>query len=251
MQAGENNILIERDPDRLYYIAVIHTGTVSEELRKAINVATRRIKDEYSEDLKSWDGNIARFDGVEKLLQDILAITHAHIPEGVRFEMEGIKSIEPGKTFLFQSKDVTRTHNIFRGLVEEQGSGLLISRVHPQRLHPSIPQAGADCIWLSKTPTKRGVSPSNTTMILHEITTFVREHERTVVCMDGLEYLLVHNPLDEVVTFVSEMTDMVQVDDFIMMVHVDPDALDDASLARLARDMVPVSHQKLPNNNHR
>ena len=241
MQAGEHNILIERDPSKLFYIAVIHTGSVIEELRKAINYATRAIKEDYGNVLKKWDGNVAKFDGVERHLDQILAISHAAIPEGVRFEMEGITSIEPGKTYLFQGKDVTRTHNIFRGLVEDSDSGLLISRVHPQRLHPSVIEAGADCIWLSKTPTKRGVSPSNTTMILHEITTFVREHPRTVVCLDGLEYLLVHNPLDEVVSFVSELIDMVQVDDFIMMIHVDPYALDDATLAKLSRNMVPVT----------
>jgi len=245
MQAGENNILIERDPSRLFYIAVIHTGTVSEELRKAINDATRSIKEDFGKTLGKWDGNIAKFDGVQRYMDPILAISHVSIPEGVRFEMEGITSIEPGKTYMFQGKDATRTHNIFRGLVEDQGSGLLISRVHPQRLHPSVPAAGAECIWLSKTPTKRGVSPSNTTMILHEITTYVKdkEHPQTAVCLDGLEYLLVHNPLDEVVSFVSELTDMVQVDDFIMMIHVDPYALDDATLAKLSRNMVPVSER--------
>ncbi len=251
MQAGEHNILIERDPGKLFYIAVIHTGTVSEELRKAINSATRGIKENYGHVLKKWDGNIAKFDGVEKNLQEILVITHAHIPEGVRFEMEGITSIEPGKTFLFHGKDVTRTHNIFRDLVIEQGSGLLISRVHPQRLHPSVAEAGAECVWLSKTPTKRGVSPSNTTMILHEITTYVRDHKRTVVCLDGLEYLLVQNPLDEVVAFVEELQDMVQMDDFIMMVHVDPYALDEVTLAKLSRNMVPVSDQNGNNNGNR
>ncbi|MCK5251902.1 MAG: DUF835 domain-containing protein [Thermoplasmata archaeon] len=247
MQAGENSILIERDPSRLFYIAVIHTGTVSEELRKAINFATMSIKEDFAKTLAKWDGNIAKFDGVERYMEPILAISHASIPEGVRFEMEGITSIEPGKTYMFHGKDVTRTHNIFRGLVEDAGSGLLISRVHPQRLHPSIPEAGAECIWLSKTPTKRGVSPSNTTMILHEIVTYVKENKRTVVCLDGLEYLLVHNPLDEVVAFVSELTDMVQVDDFIMMIHVDPYALDDATLAKLSRNMVPVS-DRTPSN---
>ncbi|UCC92647.1 MAG: DUF835 domain-containing protein, partial [Thermoplasmata archaeon] len=241
MQAGENSILIERDPSKLFYIAVIHTGTVSEELRKAINYATRSIKEDFGDVLDKWDGNIAKFEGVETYLDQILSISHAAIPEGVRFEMEGITSIEPGKTYMFQGKDVTRTHNIFRGLVEDHGSGLLVSRVHPQRLHPSIPEAGAECIWLSKTPTKRGVSPSNTTMILHEITTFVKENPRSVACLDGLEYLLVHNPLDEVVAFVSELTDMAQVDDFTMMIHVDPYALDDATLAKLSRNMVPVA----------
>jgi hypothetical protein len=34
---------------------------------------------------------------------------------------------------------------------------------------------------------------------------------------------------------------MVQVDDFIMMVHVDPYALEDTTLARLSRNMVPVT----------
>ena len=96
-------------------------------------------------------------------------------------------------------------------------------------------------------PDKAGSEPLEHTMILHEIVTYVREYERTVVCLDGLEYLLVHNPLDEVVAFVSELTDMVQVDDFIMMIHVDPYALDDATLAKLSRNMVPVS-DRTPSN---
>jgi archaellum biogenesis ATPase FlaH len=84
-------------------------------------------------------------------------------------------------------------------------------------------------------------------MILHEITNHAKEHKRSVACLDGLEYLLVHNPLDEVVAFVSELTDMAQVDDFIMMIHVDPYALDDATLAKLSRNMVPVT-DRTPSN---
>ena len=244
MQAGDSNILIERDRKRNFYIAVIHTGSVSDELRRAVNKATRAVQERYGRTLERWDGNLAKFDGVEDLLQAILVITHAHIPEGVRFEMEGITSIEPGKTFLLQGKDVMRTHNIFRGLVEEHGSGLLISRVHPQRLHPGIAKAGAECVWLSKTPTKRGVSPSNTTMILSEISTYVRGHPGTVVCLDGLEYLTVHSPVEEVVKFLNELTDMAQVDGFIMMVHVDPTALDASTLSKLSRDMVRVSEAR-------
>ena len=244
MQAGEHNILIERDRKRNFYIAVIHTGSVSDELRIAVNLATRAVQDRYARVLARWNGDLAKFDGVDELLRDILKISSARIPEGVRFEMEGITSIEPGKTFLLQGQDVMRTHNIFRALVEEHGHGLLISRVHPERLHDSIAKAGAECIWLSKTPTKRGVSPSNTTMILSEIATYARDHPGTVVCLDGLEYLTVHSPVDEVVKFLNELTDMVQVDGFVMMVHVDPGALDQAMLARLSRDMVRVSESR-------
>ncbi len=244
MQAGEHNILIERDRKRNFYIAVIHTGSVSDELRVAVNLATRAVQERFARVLARWNGDLAKFDGVDELLKDILKISSARIPEGVRFEMEGITSIEPGKTFLLQGQDVTRTHNIFRALVEEHGHGLLISRVHPERLHDGIAKAGAECVWLSKTPTKRGVSPSNTTMILSEIATYAREHPRTVVCLDGLEYLTVHSPVDEVVKFLNELTDMVQVDNFVMMVHVDPGALDQATLARLSRDMVRVSESR-------
>jgi len=99
-------------------------------------------------------------------------------------------------------------------------------------------------VWLSKTPTKRGVSPSNTTMILHEISTYVRDHSGTVVCLDGLEYLTVHSPVEEVVKFLNELTDMAQVDGFIMMVHVDPTSLDVATLSKLSRDMVRVSEDR-------
>ena len=244
MQAGDHNILIERDRKRNFYIAVIHTGSVSDELRVAVNLATRSVQERYARVLARWNGDLAKFDGVDELLKDILKISSARIPEGVRFEMEGITSIEPGKTFLLQGQDVTRTHNIFRALVEEHGHGLLISRVHPERLHDGIARAGAECVWLSKTPTKRGVSPSNTTMILSEIATYARDHPGTVVCLDGLEYLTVHSPVDEVVKFLNELTDMVQVDGFVMMVHVDPGALDQAMLARLSRDMVRVSESR-------
>ncbi len=244
MQAGDHNILIERDRKRNFYIAVIHTGAVSDELRLSVNEATRAVQEAYGKQLERWDGNLKGFDGVEEHIRPILKITSARIPEGVRFEMEGITSIEPGKTFLLQGKDVTRTHNIFRGLVEAHGHGLLISRVHPERLHSGIAKAGAERVWLSKTPTKRGVSPSNTTMILSEIATYVRDHEQTVVCLDGLEYLTVHAPVDEVVRFLNELTDMAQVDNFIMMVHVDPTALDEPTLAKLARDMVRVSEAR-------
>jgi hypothetical protein len=241
MTAGENNILIERDRKRNFYIAVIHTGMVSDELRRAVNKSTRAIQDRFADVLEHWDGNIAKFDGAEEILNDILIISHAHIPEGVRFEMEGITSIEPGKSFLFQGKDVAKTHRIFKDLVVEHRSGMVISRVHPQRMDPGIAEAGAESVWLSRTPTKRGVSPSNTTVILHEITTYVRANKDTVVCLDGLEYLTVHNPIEEVQKFVNELTDMVQVENFILMVHVDPDALEESTMSKLSRDMVPVS----------
>jgi hypothetical protein len=64
------------------------------------------------------------------------------------------------------------------------------------------------------------------------------------VCLDGLEYLTVHSPVEEVVKFLNELTDMAQIDGFIMMVHVDPSALEASTLSKLSRDMVRVSEDR-------
>ena len=60
-------------------------------------------------------------------------------------------------------------------------------------------------------------------------------NKNSVVMLDGIEYLTLFNEFQKVQMFVEEVNDMIMTSGSILLMPVDPDALDTRSIARLSR----------------
>jgi archaellum biogenesis ATPase FlaH len=59
--------------------------------------------------------------------------------------------------------------------------------------------------------------------------------ENAVIMFDGIEYLTLFNDFQKVQMFVEEVNDMIMTSESILLMPVDPEALDGRSIARISR----------------
>ena len=71
LKLGDNKILIERSEN--IYLAVIFSGKSSTRLRKIVSRLMKKIENDYSNELKNWDGNVSEIEGISEIL-DVLII---------------------------------------------------------------------------------------------------------------------------------------------------------------------------------
>ena len=70
LEFGDRNIFIERAENA--FLAVVYRGRTTGPVERKAKRAISAIKERYGEALKDWDGNMARFEGINEILFEIL-----------------------------------------------------------------------------------------------------------------------------------------------------------------------------------
>ena len=84
---------------------------------------------------------------------------------------------------------------------------------------------------------RRGaINPTAIGILMGQIRTFIESQQKTVVVLDGLEYLITLNTYDRMLQFMHQLKDVVVTNDCILLVPVDPRTLGQRELALLERN---------------
>ncbi|MFQ6012818.1 MAG: DUF835 domain-containing protein [Thermoplasmata archaeon] len=129
------------------------------------------------------------------------------------------------------------SYRLFALLLQENRTGLLISRRHPSRVKKDEALSPARHIWLSHTPGEAFLSPTALAGLNRLIDGFLKEDGPSVVLLDGLEYLMLHNEFARTLLFVEYLNDLVGQYPAIVLLPVNPEALDVKELALLERNL--------------
>ncbi len=114
-------------------------------------------------------------------------------------------------------------------------ASICVSRTHPNFLREMVPGGRMEAIWLSERSGDNNISPDSLHKILHRIEVFLEGKRNAIIMFDGIEYISLFNEFHKVHMFVEEINDMVMSTGSILLMPVDPEALDKRSIARLSR----------------
>ncbi|MFQ5918997.1 MAG: DUF835 domain-containing protein, partial [Thermoplasmata archaeon] len=145
-----------------------------------------------------------------------------------RSAMEGLYLLEEPRPGL--------SYRLFARLLQEDRAGLVISRRHPARVKEEGALA-ARYVWLSHTPGEGMHNPTALAGLNRLIDGFLQENGRSVVLLDGLEYLMLHNEFARTLLFVEYLYDLVDQRDAIVLVPINPEAMDPRERALLERNL--------------
>ena len=115
--------------------------------------------------------------------------------------------------------------DVFCDIVTHGTLGLAISRVYPNKLREDFNLSTTPVVWLSYEPEKSAVSPVDLETLNSIVRQFTTNEEETLVLLDGLEYLVLHNSFDTVLKFVQSLIDLVVQSNSQLLVSVDPKSL--------------------------
>jgi Na+/proline symporter len=157
----------------------------------------------------------------------------------------GLNPIElrlaPGTTYVIEEDKPVKSLAAFSDLVDRGVEGLCISRYHPEKLMDRYGLSPKRVIWLTQSagidPQYRHVDPTNFPRLSGMISDFLSKAEEPLILLEGLGYLITQSNYESVLRFVQSQRDEVALKKGILIIHIDPLALDTKERHRLESEM--------------
>jgi len=143
--------------------------------------------------------------------------------------------IERGSIYLVKEKRPNISFAIFNEAVNHGAKGMLVVREHPNRLNQMHSFEAAKILWLTRRVGVDHIDPTELSLLSLEITKFVEGAPRSVVLIEGVEYMITQNDFESVLRLVNHLHDFVLARDSAVIVTIDPRVLSTRELALLER----------------
>jgi hypothetical protein len=151
---------------------------------------------------------------------------------------------KPGNVYLVEERRPKTTYDLFDQAVYSGYSGLVVTRDYPKKLLSDKELSSCKVLWLTNLVGEGRINPTAVGILMGQIRTFIEGQPRSVVVLDGLEYLSSLNTYDRMLQFMHQLKDVVVTNDSILLVPLDPRTLSTRELAMLERSaetIVPKS----------
>jgi len=157
----------------------------------------------------------------------------------------GLNPIElrlaPGTTYVIEEDKPLKSLRVFSDLVGRGVEGLCISRYHPEKLMERYSLSPNRIIWLTQSagvePQYRHVETANFPRLSGMISDFLSKADEPLILLEGLGYLITQSNYESVLRFVQSQRDEVSLKKGILIIHIDPLALDTKERHRLESEM--------------
>lgn len=143
--------------------------------------------------------------------------------------------IERGFVYLVKEKRPGIAFAMFNEAVGHGAKGMVIAREHPNRLKQTHEFEATRMLWLTRRVGEDHVDPTELTRLSMTMSKFIEGTARSVVLVEGLEYLITQNDFETVLRFVNHLHDFVLAHDCAVIIVLDPRVLSTRELALLER----------------
>jgi hypothetical protein len=154
-----------------------------------------------------------------------------------------------GNIYLIQERKPRATFELLDQALSSGCSGLVVTRDYPKKLVDENGIGTCKVLWLTSMVGEGRINPTAIGIMMSQMRTFIESQQKTVVVLDGLEYLITLNTYDRMLQFMHQLKDIVVTNDCILLVPVDPRTLGQRELALLERNtetIIPRGESEQP-----
>ena len=157
----------------------------------------------------------------------------------VEADIQTISSItlDAATTYLLLEETPKRSIELFLKEKKAGLSGLLITRSNPRKMRDKFDMEGVKICWLTGV---RAGEKETTIAGLQElsilVSNYVDKNSKSIVLLDGLEYLVSNNDFPIVLRLIQQIRDKVSTSESKMIIPLNPNALDGKQLTLLKRE---------------
>jgi two-component system cell cycle response regulator len=149
---------------------------------------------------------------------------------------------KPGGSYLIREEKPVKSFKMFKKVMSNGNSGLCISRTHPNMLQDEYKLGKVPIKWLTTgKPEEYTLAPTLLPKITNVITDFIQNNSKSVVLLEGIEYLIDQNDFKSVLKMVHSINDAVMRGSSIFIMPLDPYILEKKELHILGRDLITVT----------
>ncbi len=143
--------------------------------------------------------------------------------------------IEKGFVYLVKEKRPNIGFQMYNEATSHGAVGMLVVREHPNRLKQLHEFEAAKILWLTRRVGLDHIDPTELSLLSLEISKFVEARPKSIVLIEGLEYIITQNDFETVLRFVNHLHDFVLAHDCAVVFVIDPRVLSTRELALLER----------------
>ncbi len=149
-------------------------------------------------------------------------------------------NLRPGNVYLVEERRPSNTFALYDQTIASGYAGMIITRDFPMRLAEEQDVRGSKVVWLTNLVGEGRMNPTAIGLLMGQIRNFIEANPRTVVLIDGLEYLVSLNTYDRMLQFMHQLRDIVVTHESILLVPLDTRTLGQREVAMLERSMEPI-----------
>ncbi len=147
--------------------------------------------------------------------------------------------------YLVKEKKPSLSYRLFEYLLRDGRNGLLVTRRHPSKVKAEKDLKDVRVVWLSHTPGEDFHNPRALGGLNKLICDFIDNSDSAVVLLDGLEFLMLNNDFVQTLLFVEHVNEFVMQTGAIVLLPIDPEALEAKELALLERNLEVLAGEEL------
>jgi hypothetical protein len=166
-------------------------------------------------------------------LQDLLIpVTEADLKTKKTYDLPG------GYSYLVEEETPSHCFEVFKDLVTHGNQGLCITRTMPDKVRSQYGLEKTPILWLTRVADSQDtLRPYPVGKISETVQLFISAGKKTVVLLDGVEYLILHNDFKTVLTSLQDLNEYIAQNDSILILPVDSEAMEPKQFALLRRDL--------------
>jgi hypothetical protein len=146
-----------------------------------------------------------------------------------------------GLSYLIEEGRADKCFIIFQRLEEQEFQGLIITRTNPRIIKKRYKLDNSEMLWLTdrESTTEPTISPSLENMI-YVAEEYIDGHDKPLLLLDGLEYLISNNTFNSVLRFIRRLIDKISESEAILLIGASQGALQDQELKLLEKETAPI-----------
>lgn len=151
------------------------------------------------------------------------------------------QGLEAGRTYLIKERKPGRAWTHLARALDNGHEGMYITRQHPNHVEKRWSPKTLRVVWLSTTLGRDYVDPHNLGALTTLINAFAEGSRRSIVLLDGLEYLMINNDFPRILKFVETLHEIVSQRSCVLVLSVDDRAFEAKEMALIERNVVLLS----------
>ncbi|MDO9536772.1 MAG: DnaA/Hda family protein [Thermoplasmata archaeon] len=153
-----------------------------------------------------------------------------------------IDRLKTSHSYLIEEERPVKCFEYFVDNLNLGMKGLALTRINPKRVNEQYDVGDAQILWLTD---KEGDADNRVMPVLeriiYKIEDFLNSPGKSILLIDGLDYLISNNNFDSVLRFLRRLIDEVSESDAIFITSVTPETIDEQGLKILEREMEIIS----------
>ncbi|MFH0861411.1 MAG: DUF835 domain-containing protein [Candidatus Altiarchaeota archaeon] len=140
--------------------------------------------------------------------------------------------------YMHADRHIVTGADLFTDLVTHGLMGFAATRRYPPKVRDATGLMKTPMVWLTQEKGfNESVQPGDLAELSHIIKAFINKGGDTVVLLEGLEYLILHNSFDEALRFVQGIDDVVVQNKSRLIVTIDQSAITEQQYHLLSREL--------------